>query len=279
MEKIAYIDGDILPYRVGFATQRTIYTISTQGYISGPVLVTPSKRVVNKLMSENPDLIVETHEHLEEDIAAINTLKLSIQGIVKGSGCQRFKVILSGDTNFRERIATIQKYKGNRDGKDKPHHWQMLRDWLADMPYTIITDDEEADDVLSRAMLDGNVGCTIDKDLNNTAGVHYNFQTKDRYTVSEEEALRNFYKQCLTGDTADNIPGIRGIGPKKSDKLLAQCTTPSQYEELILAEYAKVYDNPCEALTEVGRLLWMRREENEMWNLDPVTLTTYGCAS
>ena len=27
--------------------------------------------------------------------------------------------------------------------------------------------------------------------------------------------------QCLTGDSSDNIPGIRGIGPKKADKILS----------------------------------------------------------
>ena len=27
--------------------------------------------------------------------------------------------------------------------------------------------------------------------------------------------------QCLTGDNIDNIPGIKGIGPKKAEKILA----------------------------------------------------------
>jgi len=26
--------------------------------------------------------------------------------------------------------------------------------------------------------------------------------------------------QCLTGDNADNIPGLKGIGPKKAEKIL-----------------------------------------------------------
>ena len=30
----------------------------------------------------------------------------------------------------------------------------------------------------------------------------------------------NLMRQCLTGDTADNIPGIKGIGSKKADKIL-----------------------------------------------------------
>jgi len=270
MEKELYIDGDILPYRVGFATQRTIYVLDLEGeHTCSPFLITRSKRQVTKYVKENPGVLVHEYFYVEEPIQAINTLKLMIQSIVKGSGCHRFKVVVSGPTNYREEIATIQKYKGNRDGSEKPVHWQMLRDWLETMPYTIVTDNEEADDVLSRAMMAGHVGASIDKDLNNTPGTHYNFVKGEIYEVSDEQASRNFYTQCLTGDTADHIPGIRGIGPAKAAKLLTGKNDVASMERTVLEEYAKHYDDPVAALTEVGQLLWMRRKENEMWK--PVT--------
>ncbi len=268
MEKVAYIDGDILPYKVGFATQRTIYVLDKEGEHScSPFLVTKSKMKVNKYLKADESLLVSELYFVEEPIQAINTLKLNIQGIVRGSGCARFKVVISGEENFREDVATILPYKGNRDGTEKPGHWQMLRDWLASKPYTIISENEEADDVLSRAMMQGHVGCTIDKDLDNTPGDHYNFNKKEKYHVTPEDALRNFYTQCLTGDKADNIPGIKGIGPVKAKKLLASCTTPVEYESIILEAYKKQYDDPTRALTEVGQLLWMRREEGELWQI------------
>lgn len=270
MEKIAYIDGDILPYKVGFATQRTIYTLHLEGLHScSPVLTTKSKVKVNKYVKATPELVVTTTEYLETEAQAIITLKLNMQSIIQGSRCDRFKVVLSGEDNFRERIATIQKYKGNRDGSEKPAHWKMLREWLIDKPYTIVSEDEEADDVLSKAMMDGHVGCTIDKDLDNTPGFHYNFNKKTLYTITEAEGMRNFYTQMLTGDKADNIPGIKGIGPKKAEKLLADCETPHNYEDVIYDVYCHsgVYEDVKEAMTEVGRLLWMRRTDGEMWTL------------
>jgi DNA polymerase-1 len=265
MEKWVYIDGDILPYRVGFATQRTVYIVDIEGEHScSPFFTTASKRRVNKYL-DMPEVSVTKHFVVEEPIQAINTLKLNIQGIVRGCKATHFKVVLSGENNFREDIATIQKYKGNRDGSVKPVHWQMLRDWLADMPYTIIAEGEEADDVLSRAMMAGHIGATIDKDLDNTPGKHYNFNRKEIYDVTPEQAMRNFYTQCLTGDTADNIPGIRGIGPATARKLLDGCRCPNEYEDILLRVYGETYNDPYDALTEVGRLLWMRREEGEMW--------------
>ena len=266
MERVAYIDGDILPYKVGFATQRTIYTLSVEGLHScSPFLITKSKVKVNKYVKEFPHYKVDTIQYLESEIQAVNTLKLNIQGIVQGSGCDRFKVVISGETNFREEIATIQKYKGNRDGSEKPHHWKMLREWLEGKPYTIISENEEADDVLSKAMMNGHVGCTIDKDLDNTPGFHYNFNKKLRYEVTEAEAMYNFYAQMLTGDKADNIPGIKGIGPKTAEKLFIRCHDADDYESVIHGIYEKHYPCPWTAMTEVGRLLWMRRVDGEMW--------------
>jgi len=267
MTKVAYIDGDILPYKVGFATQRTIYVIDVEGeHTCSPLLITRSKVKVNKWLKTNPDLLVSELEYLEEPMQAINTLKLSIQAIVKGSGCNRFKVVLSGDDNFREDVATIQKYKGNRDGSVKPHYWQMLREWIMDKPYCIVSENEEADDVLSKAMMEGHVGCTIDKDLDNTPGFHYNFNKKLRYNINEEEARHHFYMQMLMGDKADHIPKIPGIGPAKAAKVLEGAVSVLDYETAIRPLYRSHYGKDWwDAMEEVGQLLWMRREDGEMW--------------
>lgn len=267
MEKLVYIDGDYLPYRVGFATQRTIYQLESEGlHTCSPLLTTTSKRKVNKFMKLAPDLLLTQTVYVEEFIQALTTMKLLLQGVVKGSKCNAFRVVLTDETdNFRDKIATIQPYKGNRLETEKPAHWRELRDWLLTMPYTIVAKGEEADDVVSRAMMQGHVGASSDKDLNNTPGMHYNPVKGELYEVTEAEALNNFYTQMLVGDKIDNIPGIKGIGPVKAAKILGGCSTPAQYEEAVLAEYAKVYEKPEAALTEVGQLLWMRRKEDEIW--------------
>ena len=260
-----YIDGDILPYQIGFATQRKIYMLEEEGGHSSPVLVTRSKRDVNKYLKRDPNLLVSEVFLVEEPIQALNTMKLHLSNIVKGSGCEIFKVILSGPTNFRNDVATIQPYKGNRKGFEKPVHFDMLREWLLERPYTTVTDNEEADDAISRAMIQGHLGATIDKDLNNTPGWHYNFNKGEIYEVTDIEAIRNFYKQCLTGDTADNIPGIRGIGPAKAERAIPN-TTPEEMEAVVIGFYKEYFGRDWfGALEEIGQLLWMRREENEMW--------------
>lgn len=264
-----HIDGDILAYRVGFACQRTVYILDVEGeHTCSPILITKSKVEVNKWLKACPDLLVTELFYVENAIQAAATLQLFIQNIVKGAQAKAFKVVVSGEDNFREKIATIQPYKGNRKGSTKPVHWQMLRDWLIEKPYTIVSVNEEADDILSKECMKGNTIATIDKDLDNTPGWHYNFNKEPKsakYYVSETDAAFNFYRQCLTGDKADNIPGVKGIGPKTADALFATCTTREQYEDIILQQYEKVYPKPLDALTEIGQLLWMRRRDNEMY--------------
>ena len=270
-ESRVYIDGDNLPYRIGFATQRTVYVVDVEGEATvSPLLVTHSKRKVTKFLKHSPDLLVTELFFVEDFIQALNTLKLTLQGIVQGAGCNSFRVVLTDDKhNFREDIATIQPYKGNRDGSEKPHHYAALREWLLSMPYTIVAEGEEADDVVSRAMMAGYVGASNDKDLLNTPGWHYNFITGEKFYVDESQAIRNFYTQCLTGDTTDNIPGIKGVGPKTAEKILASRYDAVAMESAVLEAYVNRMglseEEALARLTEVGQLLWMRREEEELW--------------
>ncbi len=276
-EDLVYIDADNLPYRVGFATQRTVYELVSEGeHTCSPLLLTTSKRTVNKFLKNSPDLLVHNLYYVEDFIQALNTLKLTIQGVVKGAGAKAFRCVLTDEeSNFRNDLATIQPYKGNRSGMEKPYHWRALRDWLESMPYTIIAKGEEADDVVSRAMMAGHIGASNDKDLNNTPGWHYNFIKGEKYYVSEDEAIRNFYTQCLTGDSVDNIPGIPRVGPATAAKILGTRYDATSMEAAVLEAYEnRLGLSRSEALSrlaEVGALLWMRREEGEQWQ--PLTAT------
>lgn len=266
-----YIDGDNLPYRIGFATQRTIYVLDVEGEATvSPLLVTTSKRKVNKFLKNSPDLLMTELYYVEDFIQALNTLKLTIQGIVQGSGCKSFRIVLTDEgSNFRNSIATIQPYKGNREGMEKPHHWAALREWLESMPYTIVAVGEEADDFVSRAMIHGYVGASNDKDLDNTPGWHYNFIKGEKYYVDENTAIRNFYTQCLTGDSTDHIPGIPKVGPVTAEKILSGRKDAHGMEAAVLEAYVNRMglseEEALARLTEVGQLLWMRREEDEVW--------------
>ena len=77
----------------------------------------------------------------------------------------------------------------------------------------------------------------LDKDLDMIRGWHYNFVKDILYYITEAEAIKNFYTQILTGDRVDNIPGLHGIGPKKAEKILKDCHNERQLFAAVLEAY------------------------------------------
>jgi hypothetical protein len=171
---------------------------------------------------------------------------------------------LTGSGNYRFDIAKTAPYKGTRLS-EKPKHLGIIREYMISAWAFSVQDQQEADDAIGiRAYTLGEedyVICSIDKDLNNLRGKHYNFVKNEAYYVTEEQAIKNFYLQLLTGDRVDNIPGLSGIGPKKAEKILEDCVTEKELYSAVL----KAYDGNVEYLIEQGQLLWIRRKENEFW--------------
>ena len=73
--------------------------------------------------------------------------------------------------------------------------------------------------------------------------------------------MKFFYKQILTGDRADNIVGLYGIGPKKAEKILADCKTEQDFYLECLHQYGGEEDR----VVENARLLWLRRYPEQLW--------------
>lgn len=171
---------------------------------------------------------------------------------------------LTGKGNFRNEIAVTAPYKGTRIAA-KPYHFQLLREYMERAWGFEVVDGIEADDALGiesyRNEPDETIIVSIDKDLNMIRGHHYNFVKEEKYYVTEEDAIRNFYLQILTGDKVDNIIGLQGIGPVKSKKLLQDCTTELEMYETVL----KAYDGNEVRVLENARLLWILREEKQVW--------------
>lgn len=171
---------------------------------------------------------------------------------------------LTGSNNFRNEIAKTAPYKGNRV-MAKPYHYQLLREYMERAWGFEVIDGMEADDAIGieayRNEPDETIIVSIDKDLNMIRGHHYNFVKEEKYFVTEEEAIRNFYLQILTGDKIDNIIGLDGIGPVKSKKLLKDCSTELEMYEAVL----KAYDGDEARVLENARLLWILREEKQVW--------------
>ena len=177
------------------------------------------------------------------------------------------KLYLTGKGNFRDSIATIQVYKGNRDPANKPKYYSELREYMLAYHPTEVVEGMEAEDrcgILQYAAKDRSTCIVgVDKDLDMIPGWHYN-PVKDitRY-ITLEEADTAFWKQVLTGDRVDNIPGIKGLGPKTADKLIdpvaGNWTTMS---EVVMNEYKKHYGSEAwNVMDENARLLWIIRKE------------------
>jgi hypothetical protein len=215
------IDGDIIGYRIGFSTEEE----------SEKIVISRVATFVETMLWE--DLDAETY-----------------QGYLTGSG------------NFRNEIATTAPYKGNRTAP-KPKHLQLIRDYLVSAWDFQVSEGQEADDSIAIAHVENNyksIIASIDKDFLQLRGNHWNFVKKEMTFVSEEEAIKNFYRQVLTGDRVDNIIGLKGIGPVKADKILSERESPAEMYTACVQAYGST-----ERVIENCRLLWLRRTPNELW--------------
>ena len=232
----ALLDSDILGYRIAFACE-----------------------------NETIDVAKHRLDHYITDI-----LMCGVDNTFKDCFCDSWQLYLTGKNNFRYGVATTVPYKGNRVAP-KPQHLQALRQHMIEEWGASVTDGDEADDAIA---IDGTtlglacVMVSLDKDFDQIPGWHYNFVKKIGYFVDERQGLYSFYKQILTGDTADNIQGLAGIGPVKAAKKLAVCedvTDLSEYEMAMYDVCVDAYEGNVDRVLENALLLWLRRTPNEMW--------------
>lgn len=247
---LALIDGDIVAYRVGWTT-------------------------------ENDDF----------PIARFRTDEM-LDGILLDTGATEFTVWLSdrAENNFRYKI--YPEYKANRKDLPRPRHLEALKEYLITRWGARIALGQEADDALGIGQ-DQNwqkqiekaystVICSIDKDLQQIPGFHYNFVKKEFNEVTKEESLQNFYKQILTGDAADNIKGAKGIGPIKAGKIIGRLGSDIYaLEEAVFETYFNSFQITSpegskeirKYITKIGQVLKIRQQEDEpLWHFQQENL-------
>lgn len=159
--------------------------------------------------------------------------------IVEGCDSEDIKIYFTGSENFRYLVYPI--YKANRTG-NKPVHYAATVAYLKNSYEWDCHDLLEADDEISIVAyelgLDNVIIASIDKDFHIVPTQHYNFIANKMLHFNEFESTYKLCMQTLTGDSTDNICGIRGIGPKRGAKLLNGCET---IQELWMA-IADVYE-------------------------------------
>ena len=191
-----------------------------------------------------------------EDFVYARTEDL-VDQILVNTEATEYRLFLTGKNNFRYSI--YPEYKAHRP-TEKPFWLEKCREYLIATFNAEVIHGQEADDALGINQTEDTIICSIDKDLLMIPGKHYNFVKDEYMEISRETAIRNFYMQCLTGDRSDNIKGIEKIGPKKAEKILAGCVT----EQEMFNAVRDAYSNDEEFLMN-GRVLWIRRKDNEDW--------------
>jgi len=240
----ALIDGDIILYRCGFAAQGKIYNLSLPSYL-GEIPKFKYKKDMLAWREEHArgeseytvtvDTIIEPVEN------ALNNVKTVLIEVKKFLS-NRFddvdmEVFLSPKTTFRDDLATIRVYKGNRDPLHKPHWYGEIKEYLKSVWNAEEKEGLEADDVLADLQDKNTCIVSTDKDLDQIAGWHYNWVKDQLYEVSVDQGIHSKYMQILTGDSTDNIEGIPGVGPVGAEKCLEWCESIDDYEQAIAEQY------------------------------------------
>jgi hypothetical protein len=251
-KRTALIDGDIIRYEIGFAAE------AGWRAITGDPEALPPWSFVEEIL----------HNRLAVIMHAVKATDM--------------KIYLTDGKTFRDKLAVTRPYKGTRPSK-KPWHFQNLTVVLVNCMGAEIVYDIEADDAMAieQTRRDDTIIVSRDKDLRQVPGWYYSWElgnqpsfgpariTKYGHLVYDPEkrklsgtGLSFFYAQMLMGDTTDNIPGLKGVGPKAAFDILDGVPDAELLTAVTDAYQAAHPDNWFAYMTEQGQLLWMTRHLN-----------------
>lgn len=259
------IDGDGIIYRAGFATEKTKYLVTPK---HGSEICECLKHDDSKAAQEDAETrggLIWSRKDVKPEEEALMLASIILKDIRERYSDLVPVVYLSPSVgNFRDAIATRAKYKGNRDAQARPVHYKALRTYLTERYNAIEAVGQEADDELGIGMTEypGSVCVSFDKDLLQIPGRHYNWVTKEEFTISKKDGALNFWAQVLAGDPVDNVPGIEKIGPAKARKILEGVRSSAEAENVVLMAYLDKYGNTLgpKYMEETKALVWVRRE-------------------
>ena len=171
--------------------------------------------------------------------------------------------------NFRKLITP--KYKANRKKQELPPLLDEMHQFVKNHYDSIWGYGVETDDMVARywKQISDDIGrdevmiVSIDKDYKQFPCLMYNYHYKHKVIldISEEEAMYNFYEQCIVGDTADNVNYFKGKGKKFAEKHFKDCTTKYQYTRKLYELFKQEYKGKArQKYTECYHLLKLRTQ-------------------
>jgi hypothetical protein len=242
-EKIALIDGDIIVYKVAYEKPKS------------PLADT---REVGDVPFSSEGVASSAEEHVERSWEEVRqSVDEFMQHIRNETGTTSYVGFLSANRtmNFRTGLSKEIVYKGNREDREVPRFFQEIKQYLIREYNFIKLTYIETDDALAciqtyylglkeTNLFKETVICSIDKDMLQVEGRHWNWKSNDYTEVSHEVAYRRLWTQVLTGDTTDNILGcgskeqlVYKSGSKKGEPYVARVGVGPKEAENIISKF------------------------------------------
>lgn len=281
-------DADSMVYGCGFAAQKTVYDYVLASEDGSELVegIATSRDELAATASMLPEGWTITHNSVAEAEPLENALALCKRQLVRvmekldadGYKYDKLELFLTGKGNFRDTIAKVKPYKGNRLLMEKPLHYQGIRRYLQNRWGALVINGWEADDEVAmqahvhdydpeQVMI-----VSQDKDLRTVPGLLFNYRRNTYELITQKGALVNFYRQILTGDQTDNIVGCYRTGETGAKKLVTEDMTEKEMYYSVLEEFRRSRDRKgCpyadmvieDVVLEFGRLLHMARSPHE----------------
>ena len=272
------IDADSVVYAAAAAAERNVYAVVRE---DGQCFDGLDHKTAKAALLDGGQLYHRTE--LQDQAIAIEAARSMIRTTVNevrdNTGeAPDVHILLTGYGNYRERLATVIRYKFNRVETKKPAHYGAVRKHLVDELQAELVHWYEADDkcaILQTQDRTNTVVSSIDKDLLQVPGWHW-IPGKGMVEVSEVSGLLRLYQQILMGDATDGVPGCKGIGAVKAKAIVQGVLpgVPTDYgpahsaraglEAALWAAVKQTYyaaDLPVETAIETARLVYLLRAE------------------
>ena len=208
----------------------------------------------------------ESEWHIDINEAYEHSLE-KINLIMDRTGTEECELhFTSGKKSFRHDI--YKDYKANRKGRS-PVGLQQLKEMLSNSFAGKIHTEIEADDWVVYAYLkdpEKYILCCVDKDIIGNVQECFNYYENPKYEremcfiSNTMDHVRAFpYRQCLIGDTTDNIKGAKGIGKVRAEKLIPLGLSESKMWNIVV----KAFGGKEDEATLNMRLVSMRQLDIE----------------
>ena len=287
---IAVIDGSLLAFRASAAGEKRSIEVlhrksgNKRAFDGRRDFKTWLEELNQKRVNEAKPKFAMTDFEITDIIDAppvgvsIKTLQSMLQSILSVCQASEYTIYLDEGETFRDRLATMMEYKGNRRDLIKPQNLAAVKEYLVLHERAKVVNELEADDYVNFGQFEGwhrtksgeqhtIIAVTFDKDAMSNPGWVYDYRKNDdgqpimekptfidslgelHWLTKQKEVKgwgrKYFYFQLLYGDDSDNykankLAGTR-FGKKSAYDVLAELTTDKDCLQAVVNHYKEWY--------------------------------------